>query len=341
MTDPEGRQPQKRVEPEALTVAAPEDRQASRARRSIALAGAIVAAGVVAGLVVGGAFEAATPSLPATPSDSPIAQGPTTDPTPSPTPIPFNTVTPRPSPTLTPTPAPSITFPTPGPDGIAPPISPIELAGADPTVIAALDAAVVELAELDTYRFTTYVSGRNLMDLRSGGIELGLDGSLTTRPSAAFDAVLGFRLVEFECSAASGRSSRIVVVDGDAWEEEDGVLVPMANGGSTLPLLNVLAPAGVASRVLIPFAAGFELVGAEVHDGIAATRYRATRAGIDAYAAVTGFDGDWTADAWVADAGYLLGARIQGIGLGDCDSFYAEVTVRDAGDPGIVIPRPS
>jgi hypothetical protein len=322
-----------------MTVAEPDDRSGTPTRRSIAIAGAIVAAGVVAGLVVGGAFEAAAPSLPATPSPSPVALNRTAEPIR--TPIVVNTATPRPSPTPTPTPTLSIATATPGPDGISPPLPPIELAGADEAVIAALDAAVAELAELNAYRFTTIVSGRNVMDLSSGGADLGLDGSLTTLPSAAFDVVLGFRLVEFDCSAATGSSQRIVVVDDDVWAAEDDVLVPMGNGGSALRLLNVLSPVGVASRVLIPFAAGFEHVGAEEHDGIAATRYRATRAGIDAYAAVTEIHGDWTADAWVADAGYLLGARIQGTGPGDCDSFYAEVTVRDVGDPGIVIARPS
>src|SRR5688572_28702361 len=185
-----------------MTVAKPGDRPEAPMRRSIAAAGAIVAAGVLAGLVVGGAFETAAPSASETPAQSPVALDDTT-PTPPPTATPtivVNTATPKPPPTPSPTPSLSITIPTPGPDGIAPPIPPIELAGADPAVTAALDAAVAELAGLNAYRFTTYVSGRNVMDLRSGGIDLGLDGSLTTRPSVAFDAVLGFRLVEFECS---------------------------------------------------------------------------------------------------------------------------------------------
>jgi hypothetical protein len=50
----------------------------------------------------------------------------------------------------------------------------------------------------------------------------------------------------------------------------------------------------------LPFAGGYELVGAERHGGLAATHYRATKAGTTAYARATGIEGTWSIDLWVA-----------------------------------------
>jgi hypothetical protein len=315
------------------------DRSGTPMRGPIAIAGAIVAAGVVAGLVVGGAFERASPSSSATPSPAAVAHSRTANPTP--TPIVVMTATPKPSPTPVPTPAPTFTIPTPAPDGIPPPLPPIEIAGADPAVIEAIGSGIDRLEMLDAYRFTTNVSGRGLTDLSSSGIDLGMDGSLTNRPSAALDVTWGFRMVEFECSAATSSSSRLVIVDGDAWSSDDGQLEPVPGDATTIRLLTLLTPAGVARRVLVPFAGGFAEIGSEVHEGVDATLYRATGPGVDAYSAVTGIDGDWTADVWIAESGHLQAVSIEGRGPGPCDGFLALINVTDVNDPGIVIARPS
>lgn len=308
---------------------------------SIAIAALIVAAGVVAGLVVGGAFEAAAADP--SPSPSAVAAGPSVLPSPTPTRIAVRTATPKPSPT--PTPRPTIAVPTPaepGANGIAPPLPRIELPGADPVVIAAFDAAIDQLEQLRAYRFRTGISGRSIIDLSTAGLDFGADGSLVTRPERSLDVVLGFRMVEFDCSAATSSSSRIVVVGSEAWSQDDGALEPMGDeSGTTLALLNELTPTGLAQRVLVPFGGGFERAGAEEHSGMATTRYQATASGIEAYAAVMGFEGDWSATAWVADSGPLVALHIEGHGDGPCDGFYAEISLRDIDDPGIISARPS
>ena len=136
-------------------------------------------------------------------------------------------------------------------------------------------------------------------------------------------------------------SSRYVVVGDEAWSEEDGVLEPIPEAASVGGLIHEIAPAGLARRILAPFAAGYERVGADPHDGVAATRYRATETGLRAYAAVTGIDGDWSADAWIAESAVLLALRIEGRGDGPCDGFLGEISLRDIDDPGIVIAPPS
>jgi hypothetical protein len=302
--------------------------------QSVLAAAAIVVVGVLAGLMVGGELGGVPDP---TPTPSPAAVVPMT---PSGTPLSIRPATPNPSPTPEPTPRPSVTVPTPGPDGIVPPIPPIEIAGADRTVIAEIGAAVDELERLDGYRFRTGAVGRATRALN--GIDYGTDGTLTNRPTRALDILVGFRLVEFECSAATSSSSRIVVIGDEAWaSDSEGGFEPVHEGAATVRFLDELAPAGIARRFLVPFAGGFERVGPHPHDGIEATRYRATEAGIDAYETAFGVEGTWTADAWIADAGHLLAVRIAGEGPGACNAMAVELDVLDVNDPSIVIARPS
>lgn len=312
------------------------DPEATDLPRSILLAAAIVAAGVLAGIIVGGAFGG-TPEPTPTPTPSPLAV--IAQRTPSGTPLSIRPATPNPTPTPIPPPTPQIIVPTPAPDGIPPPMPRIEFPDADREVVGEIGRGIDALADLESYRFMTLVSGRSIADLSTGGLDVQLNGSLVTGPSRAVDTIFGFRMVEFDCSAATSSSSRIVVVGEDAWSDEDGQLEPIPGGIG--PLLDLMLPAGVAERALGPFAGGFERVGREARGGVPATRYRATDAGIAAYQRVTGIDGTWSATAWVADAGHLLALKIEGEGPGDCDALYVDVRVRDVNDPAIVITRPS
>jgi hypothetical protein len=310
---------------------------------AIATAAAMVVAGAVLGLLVAGRLGTRVAAEP-TPRPSLGVALATPRPSARPTALPSPSGTPRPSAKPTPTPRPTA-LPTPGPagpDGVRPPLPALEIQGADPAVIAAFGAAVEGLADLRSYRFTAGVGGRSFLDLsQSGGINIGARGSITQARLRSVDALVAYQMVEFDNSAAITSTQQAILIGDEGWAIRPGrAPEPFDLGSPARKFVDLVQPAQIAARVLLPFAAGFERVGAERHGGIAATHYRATAAGRAAYAAVTKLRGRWTADVWIADQpGVLIELEIKVGGAGD-DGFLATIEVTDVNDPTILIRRP-
>ena len=100
---------------------------------------------------------------------------------------------------------------------------------------------------------------------------------------------------------------------------------------------------------MVPFAAGFRRLGPETHDGLATIHYRRSAAGERAYSDALHFDGDVSADLWIAaDGRYLAAARIAGkgkqrdatSGVEYDDAFVLAFDVDKADDPGNVVQLP-
>ena len=88
--------------------------------------------------------------------------------------------------------------------------------------------------------------------------------------------------------------------------------MPFPAGAPTFRLIDLLMPAGVAERAVLPFAGGYERVGAARHGGRDTIRYRATAAGREAYAAVIGVAQIWSANLWIDERdGFLVGAEVR------------------------------
>ena len=311
---------------------------------SLVIAAGIVVAGALAGLVVGAGLRLAGSQPGASPTAIAAVAGASVDmswrPTSSPrqSPAPTEVVTPAPTSSATlviPTPGP------PGPDGIAPPLPPLVIDGADPTVVQALRDAAEAIDGLSSFRYRGGTSGRTLMDLSTGGLNFGMEATATQRDIAAIDALVAFQMVEFDGAAGITTTERYVLIGEKGWRVTQTQVERIDDLTTVRLFVDLLLPTGIAERTLLPFAGGWERVGSDPHHGVPATRYRATPAGIDAYTAVTGVRGDWTADLWIADAGYLLAMRIHGETRDGSDGFLAEIELTSVNDPVNTVRKPA
>jgi hypothetical protein len=259
--------------------------------------------------------------------------------------LPRITPPPTPTPTPRPTPAPTVSVPVvePGPDGMTPPLPVLGIEGADPAVVALIKRAIDGIADLETYRFLSGLSGRSIVDLsKDGGFNLGAQGDLENGRQRRIDLLVTSQLVEFDHSAAVSSTERLVIIGTTAWSFRRGEDPQKAEfTGSIAQFIEIILPAGLAERVLLPFAGGFEEVGIEAHGGVDAVHYQATRAGRAAYATVTGIRGPWTIDLWVAESdGHLVSFLAKGGAANADDGLYAQIDITDANDPDIEIKTP-
>lgn len=321
------------------------------------VAAMVLIAIVLAALIAGGpptedpglalASPSASPTLapPATPSVVPTRR-PTPRPAPTPRPTPTPAPTPTPGAAASPTPEATLVIPPVGPpdaDGIVPPLGPLEIAGADAEVIDAIRRAVAGLDELDTYRFAAGMAGRSVMNLsEASGISLGMRGEASNVGPARLDALVSLEMVEFDGNASVATSERIVVIGTKGWTVRSGEEPePIPAGAPTFRLLEVLMPAGVAERSVLPFAGGYERVGAARHGGRDTIRYRATAAGREAYAAVIGVARIWSANLWIDERdGFLVGADVRARPRGDDTGFLSQIEISAVNDDRIVIESP-
>jgi hypothetical protein len=266
----------------------------------------------------------------------------TRPPTPRPTPSPSPKPTPSPSPTRTWSPV----VPTLGPDlpsGLRPPLPAIDIEGADLTVVADITRSIAALAKLDTYHFVAGVSGRSMLDLASkDGVYFAVRGDTSRAHSRSLDVLLSFQSVEFDGGAGISSTGHFVMIGDRSWfVEPNKSPAPIPPESSMRVVIDILLPAGVAERTVIPLAGGYERVGPEHHAGIATIHYQATDAGLATYAAVTGLQGVLSADLWIAEAdGYLAAVEIRGKSASGEDGFLTQIDITHANDPKIVIKVP-
>jgi hypothetical protein len=219
----------------------------------------------------------------------------------------------------------------------------IDIEGSDPAVVADITRSIAALAKLDTYRFVAGVSGRSLLDLSSkDGLYFATRGDASRAHSRSLDVLISFQSVEFDGGAGISSTGHFVMIGDRSWFVEPNKSPAPIPPGSSMPVvIDILLPAGVAERTVIPFAGGYERVGREQHAGIATIHYQATDAGLATYAAVTGVQGAFSADLWIAEAdGYLATLEIRGKSASGDDGFLTQIDVTHANDQKIVMKEP-
>ena len=201
---------------------------------------------------------------------------------------------------------------------------------------AALRAAAAKLRGLRSYQFQVEFYGRDVRELQPTTLDIGLQATVTHVHGLAMDGVFGFQMREFDNSASTGSSSRLVVGANNVWStgQVSGDLEP-ARGFGQAASWATLSGEAVADRLITPFGGGFRRVADELHAGVRSRHYVATAGGVAAYASAMHFPPKGvTADAWIAIAGgHLVGARIRGTpaqqasGNNVADQFEVELEV--------------
>ncbi|OGO53535.1 MAG: hypothetical protein A2Z32_08700 [Chloroflexi bacterium RBG_16_69_14] len=166
-------------------------------------------------------------------------------------------------------------------------------------------------------------------------------GSLVQQPALAIDAVIGTQMVEFGGAAGISSSQRFVLIGDTIWAPRSGESPKPEPVANSLESLRMLLPDGVAERLIVPYAAGFERVGLEQRNGVGAIHYRLTAQGAHVYATATSCDGIWTGDLWIAEGdGYLAAADVQcaaPAASGSESGFHVQLDVTDENDSTIVV----
>jgi hypothetical protein len=281
----------------------------------------LVLIGVVVGIVLGrGSAVPTGPELAAQPTQSPAAvSAPTARPTSRPTPSLIPSVA-RPSPTIV---------------SSVPP---------DAAAVAAIWDSLERLRHVRAYRFTTGIAGVDPMRLdEASNTSIGSRGSLVQQPALAIDAVFGSQMVEFGGAAGISSTQRFVLIGDTIWSPRPGESPDPQPAAQSLDELMAFLPDGVATRLIVPFAAGFEQVGVETRRGIDTVHYRMTDQGEHVYASTTGCVGDWSGDLWVVEDGGYLGEaelRCAPIDASTRSNFQMQLHVTDIDDPSITVEPP-
>lgn len=302
-----------------------QDRMQAFARKSgpqLLVAIGLVLIGVAFGVVIG--------RLSAGPTGSDLAAQATQIPVPSPAP------TARPSPRPTPSAEPTVVRPS---TTIASPVP------ADAAAVVAIWDSLERLRAVQSYRFTSGMAGFNPLRVDEvSNTSIGARGSLVQQPALAMDAVFGTQMVEFGGAAGISSSQRYVLIGDTIWAPRPGESPDPQPAARSLDELMVFLPEGMATRFIIPFAAGFEQVGVETRRGIDTLHYRMTSQGERVYASTTGCVGDWSGDLWViADGGYLGEAELR-CSPADASSrsnLQVQLQVTDVDDPTIKVEPPN
>jgi hypothetical protein len=304
---------------------------------SLVAAAAIVVVGVFGGLVAGSLLASRTaPNVAvATATASPVASA-------GPTARPPSTPSASPSPSLSATPGPT------APPLASPVGSQLAIPGANPDVVAAIEAAAARLRAVDRFHFASGVSGRSLDDLASDPLfDIGMRGALVRTPELAFDVALSTSMVEPGGVAAISQTIKVVVIGNTGWAPQPSQTPrPETLEADSLERILLFLPDAILDRAIVPFAGGYELVGEETRSGVAAIHYRATESGLRAYRDAVDVDGACSADVWIATAGgHAVAAKITCEPVNPQTSkirgFYAEFEVTDAGDESIEVVPPS
>ena len=241
--------------------------------------------------------------------------------------------------------------PGPYPDPTIPSLPTPTISGGDAEVRDTITRAVDALGALGSYQFSVDVVGRDITQLAPTTIDIGMQGTIDQTNGLALDALFGTRMREPDGSAAvTSGGSRVVVGGGYEWEADSvsGVLEP-SSAAVAVEGIALLTPEGFARRVVVPFAAGFRRVGPETHEGLATIHYRRSAGGKRAYSDALQFDGDVSADLWIAaDDGYLAAAKVAGqgkqrdatSGVEYDDTFLLAFDVSKVNDAGNVVQLP-
>jgi hypothetical protein len=238
---------------------------------------------------------------------------------------------PRPVPTLAPLPRPAIV-------------------GSDPTSAVAVEKAVAGLADLRSFQFSVEADGLDVLNLLPSTLDVALRGTISHENGSAMDATGVTRMREPDGSGAVSAGFRIAAGNGYVWGNDNvsGVLEPSLDQ-STQSVLSVLAPEGLAGRVITPFRGGYKRAGTQRFGGVATIRYTTTKAGADGYRSAFRFNGTIVADLWIAsDTGLLVGAQITGTashldpatGIRIEDSLRVQIDITDPNGAGNVVELP-
>lgn len=193
---------------------------------------------------------------------------------------------------------------------------------------------------LRAYRFTVGVAGRNPLQLEEGsGVSFAVRGRLIQKPALALDGVIATQMVEFDGAAGISTSQRIVLVGDTVWGPRPGQSLKPEPASDVLQTLEIILPDGVVTRTIVPFAAGFERIGATRRNDVDAIHYRLIPQGVRMYADATRCDGKWSGSLWIAeDGGYLVAADVRClVAEATWSGFLVQLDVTDANDKTITI----
>jgi hypothetical protein len=217
-------------------------------------------------------------------------------------------------------------------------------ASPDAAAVVAIWDSVERLREKRAYRFTVGLAGRSPSRLdEPSNSSIGVRGSLVQQPALAIDSVFASQMIEFGGDAGISSSQRFVLVGDTVWAPRPGQSPDPQPASGNFDELMLFLPDGMATRLIIPFAAGFESVGVERRGTLDTVHYRLTDGGAHVYATATRCDGPWTGDLWIAaDGGQLVAAELEcAVPAASGTNFQVQVEVTDIDDPTIKIEPPS
>jgi hypothetical protein len=226
----------------------------------------------------------------------------------SPSPSPAASVAPSPSPEASPSDAPSS----------APPESPFA-------------AATAALEALDSYEYKVELNSLTNVNNAVSGTHSVISGVTVNRPVAAGMTTTQF----FDMDGTLSGEQGVIVIGDAAWVRDGGegapwFSVPADSVSVYARGLTSFGPVTLFGKYFEALEGNFTMVGPEPKNGVDTTHYQGDANVGALLAGISGFDGDWTSDVWIAnDGGFLVAseARGQAAGGADAGSFAVIVNV--------------
>jgi hypothetical protein len=202
----------------------------------------------------------------------------------------------------------------------------------------ALGRAAAGLSDLTSYKFSITLAGDPAASILStvgevsstGDAPLTYGGTIIVKPDKAADIkVSGLHVIE---------------LGGNDYMDMGNTGAFLRTTVQSPSLVDALSPAQMfSSMVSNSTASGYNRVGSETKNGIAADHYQASATALAEYGSIAGISNvTWTADIWVAtDGGYAVGIAIVAKAADNSVAYEIVFDISKVNDPGNKVTAPT
>lgn len=216
-------------------------------------------------------------------------------------------------------------------------------AGSDSTGTVDFANAAAALSELDSYAFEVEIRARNTQTAGPSSFKEGttsMSGTVVSGPEAAST----LHLVTSDTDGKVTDETEIVRIGETAYLRIGGAAgswqkIPAAQAGTFTALMDAFRPEQLFALYFVPIETDTTSIGQEIRNGIASTHYRGGEDVGEILGTISGVQGFWSSDIWLAQAGGYLVASQAGVQNSDASgggSFQIVVNITNVNLAGPV-----
>lgn len=206
--------------------------------------------------------------------------------------------------------------------------------------VADFSRATEALNELDSYDFRVQIQAQNTLASQAPIQEgtTAMTGTVVNAPTKAST----LHLVTSDKDGAVKAETEIVLIGETAYLRSGGAAgrwqqIPAAQAGTFTELMDSFRPERMFALYFVPIGTEATFVNEELRNGVASAHYRGGEEVGAILGPISGVQGSWSSDIWLAkEGGFLVASRagVEGSEANGGGSFAIEVDITDVNSAG-------